>query len=98
MLPCLNWVICQPPRARMIMQALSLTIWSNYFDVASAALKSGHLFTAETMFAAALSEAENFDLCTLQQAASLHGLACAYLRSGRKSASEVLLRKAFRII
>jgi tetratricopeptide (TPR) repeat protein len=82
----------------MIMQALSLTIWSNYFDVASAALKSGHLYTAETMFAAALSEAENFDLCSLQQAASLHGLACAYLKSGRKSASEVLLRKAFRII
>jgi len=80
------------------MQTVSLTLWSNYFDVASTALKSGHLYTAETMFAAALAEAENFDLCGLQQAASLHGLACAYLRSGRKAASEMLLRKAFKVI
>jgi len=80
------------------MQTISLTIWSNYFEVAATALKSGHLYTAETMFTPALAEAENYDLCGLQQAASLHGLASAYLKSGRKTASEVLLRKAFRII
>jgi tetratricopeptide (TPR) repeat protein len=80
------------------MQTLGHTIWSNYFEVASTALKSGQLQTAQTMFGAALEEAEKYDLCPMQQAASLHGLACAYLKGGDKGSSELLLRKAFRII
>jgi hypothetical protein len=80
------------------MHMLSHIIWSNYFEVGSVALKSGRHETAGQMFAAALTEAEKYDLPVMQQVASLHGLACAHLKSGRRGTSEILLRKAFRII
>lgn len=80
------------------MRTLSHTIWNNYFEVGSLALKSGRHDTAGQMFAAALAEAENYDLPALQQVASLHGLACAHMKGGRRGISDMLLRKAFRII
>jgi Tfp pilus assembly protein PilF len=80
------------------MHTLGYTIWCNYFEVGAEALKSGRHETAREMFTAALAEAEKFDLPVVQQVASLHGLASAYLKGGRRAASEILLRKAFRIM
>jgi len=76
----------------------TLNIWSNYFDIATIALKSEHFETAVTMFAAAVLEAERMDLSTPRQVAGLHGLACAHRRMGARRESEILLRKAFKLV
>ncbi|MBS1994395.1 MAG: hypothetical protein JSS86_14585 [Cyanobacteria bacterium SZAS LIN-2] len=77
---------------------LAATIWSNYVEVASAALSQGQWRTARTMFAAALNEAENVNFCVRRQIASLHGLAYAEMHCGGREDSGLHLRKAFRLI